>query len=193
MGRMLATAGALASLVGCGGDEQTAIGPSVHTALAGAAIATVGTPGPQDAAFGAALVSFSQGLGRLTAADDDADGKIAWQMDVLATILERMPMAGAQPMLRRTAAAMRAATEGREGNIEDTKRALAAAATTLLSVARCAYKDTPGVSSNLRLFAGAVSAIDPHREPPDRAGVVTALVRAERALATMYAMNAMPP
>jgi hypothetical protein len=49
------------------------------------------------------------------------------------------------------------------------------------------------VTAHLRLFAGAVSAIDARREPADRAAVVAALVRAERALAVMYAINVMPP
>jgi hypothetical protein len=189
---MVAGAVAGVALSACA-EEQTAIGPSVHPALAGATIATVGTPGPQDAPFGQALVMFSQGLGQLNAAAEDADARIASQIDALATILERLPVAGAQPMLRRTAASMRAATLGREGSIEDTKRALAAAATALLSVSRCAYGDTPAVAAHLRRFAGAVAAIDTQREPTDRAAVVEALVRAERALALMYAANVLPP
>jgi hypothetical protein len=88
---------------------------------------------------------------------------------------------------------MRAAIEGHEGSIEDTKRALAAAATALLSVSRCAYRDVPAVAAHLRQFAGAVAAIDREREPPDRAAVIEALVRAERALALMYAANVLPP
>jgi hypothetical protein len=176
---------------GCA-EEPAAIGPGVHEALNAAVIASVGRPGPQDLPFGQALVGFSQALGRLHAFDEDADAAIAHEVLALAGILERMPAAGAEPELRRYAALMRGAMGRPDASMEDTKRALSAAATALFALVRTAYHDAPAIAASVRDFAGSVSAIDTTRTPPDRAAAVTALVRAERALAAMYAANVVP-
>ncbi len=189
----LATTGVAAAFAGCVEEAAPAIAPSVDAEMAGAEMATVGEPGPQDLAFGAALVGFSQGLGRLHAcAGAEADQPIRAEVLALATILERMPAAAAEPALRHAAGVMRAAMEPEAPPFEDIRRALAVAATSLLHLAQRAYRNAPEVAARARDFAGAVSAIDAERAPPDRAGVIVSLVRAERALAAMYAVNAAP-
>jgi hypothetical protein len=195
--KMLAPTGAALglaglSLAGCGEERPPAIGPGVYPALAAADIVTIGEPGPQDVPFGQALVTYSQQLGSLHARDPDADARIFDAVRAMATVLERIPAAGAQPRLRSAASLMRAAVEAPDASIEDVKRALAAAATALLPLARSTYRESPEVGAHLRGFAGSVSAIDTSREPPDRATVVCALLRAERALSVMYAANVMP-
>jgi hypothetical protein len=199
MPRGLSSVSAGAALVwsvlsGCA-EEPAAIGPGIHHALDAAVVASVGRPGPQDLPFGQALVGFSQELGRLHAFDEDADSGIARAVLELAAILERLPAAGAQPELRRYAGLMRDAMERHDATMEDTQRALSAAATGLFALVRTAYRDDPQITALVRAFAGSVSAIDTARAPPDRAAAVTALVRAERALAAMYAANvaSLPP
>jgi hypothetical protein len=77
--------------------------------------------------------------------------------------------------------------------MEDTKQALAIAASALLGLARYGYRGVPEIASSARAFAGAVSAIDADRDPPDYPAAIVALVRAERTLAAMYAANVAPP
>jgi hypothetical protein len=187
------TVGVTAAIAGCIEPPAEAIGPRVYTAMAGAEVATVGEPGPQDLPFGEALVAFSHELGDLHACDgEQADAGIRAEVVALATILERLPAAAAQPGLRHAANVMRAAMEPSEPPIEDVRRALAVAATSLLHVAQRDYRKAPEVAARARDFAGAVSAIDSGRTPPDRAGMILALVRAERLLAAMYAVNVAP-
>ena len=109
----------------------------------------------------------------------------------LAAILERIPAAATEPRLRRAAGVMRAAMEPEEPSYQDTKRALSVASKTLLELAGGAYREVPDVALLARDFAGAVAAVD--AEGADQAGVINALIRAERALAAMYAADVLPP
>lgn len=197
MGRLSAILAAVTAVImsaGCAEEPEPAIGPGVYAGLAGAQLATVGAPGPQDLPFGEALIAYSHELARIHAYQGTvADDQLAWEVRQLATLLERMPAAAHQRSLRRAAAQMRAADEGVEPSIEGLKRALAVAATELLGLARTAYSACPEVTARAQEFAGAVSAIDPQLDPPDRPGVILALLRAEHALAAMYAVNVAPP
>ena len=188
---IVAVAGAAVLACGCAESAAPPIGPGVYVAMNGAALATVGTPGVQDIPFGEALLTYSRQLSGLHADQGvQADAAIRNQVLWLAVILERMPAASAEPELRRAAALIRAQMEPEAPSVEETKRALALAANALLIAARRGYALEPEVAAYGRDFAGAVSAIDARRTPPDRAGVITALVRAERMLAQMYAINA---
>jgi hypothetical protein len=190
---ILAAASAAAVGAGCAEEPLPAIGPGVHAGLAGAQIATIGSPGPQDLPFGEALITYSRELARIHAFEGEtADERLGWEVRQLATVLERMPAAAQQRSLRRAAAQMRAAEADAEPSIEDTQRTLAAAAIALLQLARTSYAAFPEIAAATRAVAGAVSAIDAGRKPPDRPGVIFALLRFERALAAMYAVNVAP-
>ncbi len=192
LGAILAAAGATAAAGGCVEETPRAQGPDVYVAMTGAVLATVGYPGPQDIPFGEALVAFSRRIGDLHSDQgEQADASIQAAVLELATILERMPAASAQPRLRRAASQIRAALEadGSHPSIETMKRSLALAATELLHAAQCCYREHPEVADLARRLAGAVTAIDGERSLPDRAGVITALISAERALAMIYAIN----
>jgi len=188
---ILAAAGATVLSLGCAENaEPPAIGPAVYPAMNAAALATVGSPGVQDLPFGEALLTYSRNLSTLHADQrEQTDAGIRDQVLWLAVILERMPAAATQPVLRSAAGHIRAMMEPETPTVEATKRALALAADALLVAARRGYSMEPDVAPLARAFAGAVSAIDSARSPPDRAAVVAALVRAERVLAVMYAMN----
>jgi hypothetical protein len=183
----------LAALAGCVEEPRPAIGPSVYSALDGATLATIGTPGPPDIAFGQALVAYSRELSDLHASDEHAGERIRGEVLALADILDRLPAAAAEPGLRRAAGRIREALSAPEPSMEDTKRALAVAAAALLGVAKCDYRAPKEVAAGARAFAGAVSAIDSGREPPDYPAAILALVRAEHVLAAMYAANVGPP
>jgi hypothetical protein len=193
LGGILAAASAAAAAGGC--VEEGSAGPltpGVYVAMTGAALATVGHPGPQDIPFGSALTTFSQRLGDLHADQgEEADASIRAGVLELATILERLPAAAAQPGLRRAASRIRAEVEaaGAHPSVETTKRSLAAVATELLHAARSCYAEHPEVAELARAFASAVSAVDAERSLPDRAAVIVAMIHAERVLATMYAIN----
>jgi hypothetical protein len=192
VGAILAAAGAAVAAWGCVEEPRHALGPGVYVAMTGAALATVGTPGPQDIPFGEALTAFSQRLGDLHADQgEQADVGIHAELLELATILERLPAASAEPRLRRAASRIRAEVEGAGGHasIEATKRSLAAVATELLYTAQCCYAEHPEVATLARALAGAVAAIDAERALPDRAAVIAALLRAERTLAMIYAID----
>jgi hypothetical protein len=185
---MVAAATATVAVSGCVEAPAPAIGPGIHRALAASEIATLGTPGLPDVPFGEALVTFSQALAGLHATGPDADARIRDQVLTLADILERMPAAAAEPALRRAADVMRAA-DADAPSIEGAKRSLAVAAAALLTLAQTAYRGHPDVLDQARSFAGSVAAIDPAHDPPDHAGMITALLRAEHALAAMYVAN----
>jgi hypothetical protein len=188
---ILAAVAAAVLLLGCAENaEPPAIGPGVYSAMNAAALATVGSPSVQDLPFGEALLTYSRDLSKIHADQhEQADASIRNEVLWLAVILERMPAAATQPVLRSAAARMRAAMEPENPTGEETKRALALAADALLVAARRGYALEPDVAPLAREFAGAVSAIDSARWPPDRAAEIAALARAERALAMMYAMN----
>src|SRR5690242_9534290 len=112
LGAMLAAATATAAVAGCAEEPLPVIGPGVDRALAGATIATVGRPGLPDIPFGEALVTYSRGLSDLHAAGEHADARIRGEVLALATILDRLPAASAEPSLRRAAGLIRAADEG---------------------------------------------------------------------------------
>jgi hypothetical protein len=199
---VIAALGAAGALGGCVEEPMTGavpVGPGVYAALTGAELQTVGAPGPADLPFGEGLVAFSRELGAIHAADGPrADVRIRRAIQELAVILERMPAAAAQPSLRWASGAMLstdasfAGEEAEGASIEGAKRSLAIAATALQNLAAGCYRRDPEIAARTRAFAGAVNAIDPTRAPPDRPGVINALVRAERALATMYAANVAP-
>ncbi len=191
VGGILAAASVSVVLGGCAEEPAEAIGPCVYPALARAEMATVGVPGPADLPFGEALVTYSRRLGSLHAGGEHTDAHLRRAVRDLARILERVPAAAVEPRLRHTASLMRAAMDPEQPSIEATKRALAAAATALLELADRAYREVPDVAALTRDFGGAVSAIDTDRD--DQAGVIDALLRAERALAAMYAANVLPP
>jgi hypothetical protein len=197
MGRLsaiLAAATAVTMGAGCAEEPEPAVGPGVYAGLTAAQVATVGSPGPQDLPFGEALVTYSRELARIHAFQGAvADERLAWEVRQLATALERMPAAAQQRSLRRAAAQMRAADAGVEPSIEGLKRALAVAATALLHLAQTAYPTCSEIGARTRDFAAAVSAIDTELAPPDRPGVILALLRAEHALAAMYAVDVAPP
>jgi hypothetical protein len=186
-------AGAALFAAACAEEPQQAIGPGVYPALAAAEVVTLGQPGPQDVPFGQALLGYSQELGHLHATDANVGVRVDAATHALATVLDRMPAGGAEPLLRRTAIMMRAEIDGHEYSVERTKRALAAAATALLGLAQTLYRDEPDIAARLREFAGSVAAIDAQRDPPDHAAVITALLRAERALGVIYAADVVPP
>jgi hypothetical protein len=195
--RAVGMAGAAVIAAGCA--EEMAEGPpparprpGMYASMRATQLASVGVPGPADMPFGEALVTYSHMLADVHAWErEQSDTAIHEATLQLATAIERMPAAGAQPALRRAAAAMRA--EADRPGVEAEKRALAAGATEILRLSMSAYQGSPDVLARARAFAGAVDAIDPEIAPLDRAAIVTALVRAERALAAMYAMNVMPP
>ncbi len=82
----------------------------------------------------------------------------------LATILERMPAAAAEPRLRRAAESIRKSEGGLEDEdiepeaapAERTKQSLAIASTALLELARSHYRETPQIAAEARAFAAAV-------------------------------------
>ena len=190
-GIVAAASVAAVALGGCAEEPEEAIGPCIYPALTRADIATVGEPGPADLPFGEALVTYSRRLGTLHVGGDHTDARIRRAVRDLARILERVPAAAAEPHLRHAAGLMRAATEPEEPSIEDTKRALAVAAKALLELAERDYREVPEVASLTRNFAGAVTAIDTDHN--DQAAAIDALIRAERALAAMYAADVLPP
>ena len=181
-------------VVGPGGH---AVGPGADAMLAGAELRTVGAPGAPDLPFGEALITYSRGIGAIHAFEQErADPRIHAAVLQIATILDRMPAGAAQPSLRRAAALIRSelsAVEPDEPAVEHIRRALVIASGALLGLAQGTYAGSPGIAARARAFAGAVEAIDPQRAPPDRAGIVDALVRAERVLASMYAANVRSP
>jgi len=179
------------ALGGCAEEPVEAIGPCVYPELTRAAVATVGVPGPADLPFGEALIRYSRGLASVHAGGEHTDAQLRRSVLRLAVILERMPAGADEPRLRGAARSMRAAMEPEEPSIETTRRALAVAATALLELADRAYREVPDAASLSRDFAGAVTAIDVGSD--DQAGVINALLRAERALAAMYAANVLPP
>jgi hypothetical protein len=183
----------LAALSGCAEEPRPAIAPSVYPALEGAELATIGTPGPPDIAFGQALVAYSRELSDLHASDEHAGERIRGEVLALADILDRLPAAAAEPGLRRAAGRIREALSVSEPSMEDTKRALAVVAVALLGVARCDYRGRPEIAASARALAGSVSAIDSGRDPPDYPAAILALIRAEHVLAAMYAANVGPP
>ncbi len=186
-------ASACALLVACAEEPPAAIGPGIYPALETAEMMTLGAPGPQDVPFAEALAAYSHALGRLHAFEPTSRQGIADEIGRLAAVLDRVPAAGSEPVLRATAARMRAVVERKDASAEDDKRALAAAATALLPVAQNAYRGSPDVVVLVRAFADAVSAVDAARDPPDLAGMLDALLRAERALAAMYAADVATP
>lgn len=175
--------------------------PSVpQREMGSAALMTIGQPGPADMAFGSALVAYSNLLARAHAYDErHFAGAVAAAVDELASVLETMPAASAEPSLRAAALAMRKnqasveKAESEQAAIEGTQRSLMLAATALLRLATSAYRDQPDVLARARELARAAAGIDPFRTPPDRAGVIDALNRAERLLAAMYVVNIAPP
>jgi hypothetical protein len=191
---ILAAASAATVSIGCAEGPPPALGPGVYAELAGAQIATLGSPGPQDLPFGEALIAYSRELARLHAFQGGpADERLAGEVQQLATILDCMPAAAQQPSLRRAAAQIRAAGEGMEPSIERTRRTLAVAATALLRLAQTSYASFPEITARAGELAGAVSSIDAELEPPDRPGVILALLRCEHVLSAMYAVNVAPP
>ncbi len=188
---MVAAASAALVLGGCAEETEPAIGPCIYPEATRAAIATVGVPGPADLPFGEALVAYSRRLGDLHAGGEHTEARIRHAVRELAGILERIPAAAAGPRLRRAAGAMRAAMEGEDASYEVTKRALSVASKALLELADRDYREVPDVAERAREFAGAVAAVDVDRA--DQAGVIDALIRAERALAAMYAADVLPP
>jgi hypothetical protein len=187
-------AGAAASLAGCAAEvaEGPPARPGVLATMRSTQLLTVGAPGPADLPFGEALVTYSRMLGDVHAWQGErSDEAIREAILQLATVIERMPAAGAEPALRGAAAAMR--REIRAGGAEAEKRALARAATEIAWLATRAYVDAPGVIDRARELAGTVDAIDPLLVPLDRASYIRALLRAEKALAAMYAANVAPP
>lgn len=200
---LFAALGAASTITGCV-EEQLAppvTPPAPYRALSNAALQTVGSPGPQDRRFGEALSAYAQEVSRIHAFQASrADASISWAVLQLATILESMPADAAQPRLRRAAEAIRR-SEGDLGGdgvepervpAERTKQSLAIAATALLQLARSHYREAPQIAAEARVFAGAVEGIDPESEPPDRAAMISALTRAERVFAAMYAINVAP-
>lgn len=194
---LVAATAATGLLAGCV-DEPSSVPaqPSgAQAALRAAELRTVGVPGPQDLPFGEALVTYSRELAGMHAFDEARAGaSIRWAVVQLATILDRIPAAAAEPALHQAATRMRALTEssGDEENVAQNRRALTIAATALLHLAEDTYGDVPEIAARARAFAGAVEAIDPRREPPDRPGELNALRRAESALAAIYAANVAP-
>lgn len=199
---LVAAPAALGLLAGCVEEPRSAVAtaqaevPGIYAAMRAAELRTLGEPGPQDLPFGEALVTYSRELAGIHAFDGaQADASIRWAVGQLAIILDRIPAAAAEPALHQAAARMRALVEttGDEQNIERNRRALAIAATALLHLAEDAYDDVPEIAARARVFAGAVEAIDPRRDPPDRPGELNALRRAETTLAAMYAANVGQP
>lgn len=200
---VFAALGAASTLTGCV-EEQLGpppIVPAPYRSLATSVLSTVGTPGPQDQPFGEALTGFANEVNRLHAFHGaQADARIAWSTLDLATILESLPAAAAQPRLRRAAEAIRKNEAGLPGAVaepesppaERLKQSLAIAATALLDLAKSHYAATPEVAAEARVFAAAVESIDAEREPADRAAIINALVRATHVLARMYAINVAP-
>lgn len=201
---LVAALGAASTIVGCVDEQlaQPATPAAPYRALSDAALQTVGSPGPQDRPFGEALSAYAQEVNRIHSFQGRrAEASISWAVLQLATILESMPAAAAQPRLRRAAEAIRRSEGDLEGGevepeaapAERTKRSLAIAATAILQLARSHYRETPQIAAAARVFAAAVEGIDPERDPPDRAGMINALTRAQRVLAGMYAVNVAPP
>jgi hypothetical protein len=200
---VVAALSAASTVIGCVAEElgPPAIAAAPYPALATSELATVGAPGPQDQPFGEALAGFAHEVNRLHAFKGaQADAAIAWSTLQLATILERMPAAAAEPRLRRAAEAIRKNEAGLESATaapeappaERLRQSLAIAATALLQLARSHYGDTPEIAAEARVFAAAVESIDVEREPADRAAIVNALVRATHVLGRMYAINVAP-
>lgn len=200
---LFAALGAASTITGCVEEQLAppATPPPPYRALSNAELQTVGSPGPQDRRFGETLSAYAQEVSRIHAVQGRrADASIRWAVLQLATILESMPAAAAQPRLRRAAEAIRR-SEGDLGDddapelapTERTKQSLALAATALLQLARSHYRETPQIAAAARVFAAAVEGIDPERNPPDRAAMIAALTRAQRVFAGMYAINVAPP
>jgi hypothetical protein len=197
---VFAALSATSALVGCVEEPlgPPAVVPAPYRALGDAELATLGSPGPQDRPFGEALSGYAQEVNRIHAfAGPRADPSIAWAVLQLATVLERMPAAAAQPRLRRAAEAIRKneAGDGDESAlppVERVKQSLAIAATALLQLARTHYGETPEIAADARALAATIEGIDPEREPADRAGILDALTRATGLLARMYAANVAP-
>jgi hypothetical protein len=185
---MLAVAAATAAVAGCGETPPAMIGPGIHRALAASEVASLGTPSLPDIPFGEALVTFSRALADLHAFEEQADAHIRDELLALATILERMPAGHVEPSMHEAAAAVRV-TAAETPSIEGARRSLAVAAVALLRLVQTRYRDHPEIVEQALTFAGAVAAIDPSREPPDRPGIINALVRAERVLAAIYVAN----
>jgi hypothetical protein len=199
---VVAALSATSTMIGCV-EEPLALPPvaAPYRALANAELATVGSPGPQDQAFGEALSGFAHEVDRAHAFQGArADASISWSVLQLATILERMPAAEAEPSLRRAAEAIRKNEGGLESDdnapieppAERTKRSLAIAATALLHLARGHYAATPEIAADARVFAASVAGIDPENDPGNRAAMLDALTRASRVLARIYAVNVAP-
>jgi hypothetical protein len=195
--------GAASALMGCVEEPlgPPPVVPAPYQALATAQLQTLGAPGPQDQPFGEALAAFAHEVNRVHAFEGArAEASISWSVLQLATLLERMPVAAAEPRMRRAAAAIRrtevgqgaAEAEPLEPWAERTKRSLAIAATALLQVAKSHYEDTPEIAAEARVFAATVEAIDPESDPTDRAGMIDALTQSTRLLARMYAINVAP-
>jgi hypothetical protein len=200
---LFAALSATSAITGCVEEQfgPPATVPGPYRALSDAQLQTVGSPGPQDRPFGEALAGYAQEVSRIHAYQGRrADASISWSVLQLATVLERMPAAAAEPWLRRTAESMRRSEGGPEDDdepeaspAERTKQSLAMAATALLLVARNYYRETPQIAAEARVFAAAVEGIDTERDPPDRAGMADALTRSVHVLAGMYAVNIAPP
>jgi hypothetical protein len=189
---------ALGALAGCAEEGTTAApGPGWYAAMTAAELRTIGRPGAPDLPFGEALVTYSEGVRAIHAFEGPrADRRTRWAVRQLAVVLERMPAASAEPRLRRAAGEVRtieASAPEDAPAVEETRHALAIAATALLDLAVAEYGDDPAIATRARAFAETVKAIDPQRTPPDRAGAINALLAAEQALASMYAANIAPP
>ena len=175
--------------------------PAPYRALATAQLRTVGAPGPQDQPFGEALADYAREVHRVHAFEGaQAEASISGSVLRLATLLERMPVAAAEPRMRRAAEAIRRTEVGTgrddaeplEPWAERTRRSLAIAATALLQLAKSHYEDTPEIAAEARVFAASVEVIDPESDATDRAGMIDALIRSTRLLARMYAVNVAP-
>jgi hypothetical protein len=200
---LFAALGAACTTAGCVEEQLAppATPPAPYRALSNAALQTVGSPGPQDRRFGETLSAYAQEVSRVHAVQERrADATISWAVLQLATILESMPAAAAQPRLRRAAEAIRR-SEGDLGGgdvepepapIERTKQSMAIAATALLQLAQSHYREATQIAAAARVFAAAVEGIDAEKTPPDRAALIAALTRAQRVLAGMYAVNVAP-
>jgi hypothetical protein len=198
-----AAVSAISALTGCV-EESLGPPPTVpapYRALATAQLQTVGAPGPQDQAFGEALTEYAREVHRIHAFEGArAEAQITWSVLRLAALLERMPVAAAEPRMRRAAEQIRRTEAGTgtddaeplEPWAERTRRSLAIAATALLQLAKSHYADTPEIAAEARVFAAIVETIDPESDSTDRAGMIDALIRSTRLLARMYAINVAP-
>ena len=122
-----------------------------------------------------------------------ADEQLAWEVRQLATILERMPAldaralpcAGRSPDSARRTRAWSQSIEGLEACSSRWPPRRCSGS------ARTAYSHRPEITERTQwsLRQRRQRHRDPTLELPDRPGVILALLRCERALAAMYAVN----